>query len=504
MRITRKILMSKRPFRYEENIPWRSHVHHNCTEGEGQGNVLLRRSQSIQPVAVYKKGGRYSMLLRLIEKQRKKCKKYWANTVTVVFPLALHVERRILQKIYWVIGDRIRMKRVTVFGCGLIGFYIVREISNWEIDEVTVVDDSDLNLRQADEFGRKLIAENRKIRIKTIKKNVVTSRRELVDIVKGSLVGIGALPHNVSKYAMDICIEAKVNFVDIVYDSYLDDSEEINEKAKQAGISIIPAMGVAPGLSNVMVANGVDKFDEVESAKIYVGGIPETRIPPLDYKIVFSANTVVNEYIKEVKVRRNGEIVKLPAMSEVEDVSFFSYSKGEFEAFLTDGLSTLLKSFPSIPNMEEKTVRWKGHTQKLLMLKDLGLLSNDKIKLPSNGVEVAPAELIAVLFGDRLKFVDSDRDITLMKVEVVGTRGGVKFKHIQEMVDKYDEVEHVTSMARTTGITCSIVAQLLAEGSFKKTGLIAPESAVKGQFYEFLVDRLGKRGIFINEAMVHI
>ncbi|MEM4084477.1 MAG: saccharopine dehydrogenase C-terminal domain-containing protein, partial [Thermoplasmata archaeon] len=179
-------------------------------------------------------------------------------------------------------------------------------------------------------------------------------------------------------------------------------------------------------------------------------------------------------------------------------------SKGEFEAFLTDGLSTLLKSFPSIPNMEEKTVRWKGHTQKLLMLKDLGLLSNDKIKLPSNGVEVAPAELIAVLFGDRLKFVDSDRDITLMKVEVVGTRGGVKFKHIQEMVDKYDEVEHVTSMARTTGITCSIVAQLLAEGSFKKTGLIAPESAVKGQFYEFLVDRLGKRGIFINEAMVHI
>jgi lysine 6-dehydrogenase len=303
---------------------------------------------------------------------------------------------------------------------------------------------------------------------------------------------------------MDICIDARVNFVDLVYDEHLSNYNEINERARKSGIAVIPAMGVAPGLSNLMVAEGVEKFDNVDSAKIYVGGVPENRIPPLDYKTVFSATSVVNEYIRDARIRRGGKTIRVPALSEVEPVSFFSYDKGEFEAFLTDGLSTLLESFPDVPNMEEKTVRWKSHTEKLLLLRDLGLLSHERIKLAENGVEISPSSVLAVLFREKLKFTEQDRDITLMKVEVVGTKDGKKFRYIQEIVDRYDESSHITSMARTTGFTCSVVAEILARKMFSGIGFFAPEKAIKGEYYDTLMEGLGRRGIFINEAMVRI
>jgi lysine 6-dehydrogenase len=397
------------------------------------------------------------------------------------------------------------MKRVIVFGCGLIGFFIVKDIvANWEIDEISVVDEFEDNLRKLSELEKQIKADKQNIKINTIRKNIVKDREFLVETARGALVGIGALPHSVSKYAMDICIDAKVNFVDLVYDSHLSNHDEIDKRARNSGITVIPAMGVAPGLSNLMVAGGIEKFDHVDSAKIYVGGVPENRIPPLDYKTVFSATSVVNEYIRDARIRRDGKTIKMPALSEAETVSFFSYDKGEFEAFLTDGLSTLLESFPDVPNMEEKTVRWKNHTEKLLLLRDLGLLSHERIKLAENGIEIAPSDVLAVLFRDRLKFTERDRDITLMKVEVVGTKDGKKFRYIQEMVDRYDESSHVTSMARTTGFTCSVVAEILARKMYSETGFFAPEKAIKGDYYNTLLEGLSRRGIFINEAMVKI
>ncbi|MEM3845094.1 MAG: saccharopine dehydrogenase C-terminal domain-containing protein [Candidatus Parvarchaeota archaeon] len=398
------------------------------------------------------------------------------------------------------------MKKVIVFGCGLMGFYIIKDIiSNWEeIEEIVVVDDSEDNLRKLSNLKQQLKTDGKKIAITVVKKNIVKEKESVIEAARGSLVGIGALPHGVSKYAMDICIDAKVNFVDLVYDNYLSNPDKIDKRARTAGVTVIPAMGVAPGLSNLMVAAGVEKFDHVDSVKIYVGGIPEKRVPPLDYKIVFSATSVVDEYIRDARVRRNGETLKMPALSEVEPVSFFSYDKGEFEAFLTDGLSTLLETFPDIPNMEEKTVRWKNHTEKLKFLRDIGLLSHDKLKLAEDGVEVDPSEVMATLFRDKLSFTENDRDVTLMKVEVAGTRDGEKLKYIQEMVDRYDETSHVTSMARTTGTTCSVVAEILAKRLFSSIGFFAPEKAIKGDYWKILLKGLSKRRIFINEATVKI
>ena len=396
------------------------------------------------------------------------------------------------------------MRKISLFGFGMIGQIIAKEISlNWDIDEIVIIDLSEENLKKIDSLIKELKEKDRNIKITVLKKDVINEKDDIVRNIKGSLIGIGALPHNVEENALKICLEAEINFIDLVYDRYLENSENLDSIAKRSGIVIIPAMGLAPGLSNAMVANGIQKFDQVDSVKIFVGGVPQTRIPPLDYQIVFSASSVINEYSRDVNLRRDGKNIKVPAMSEVEPIHFLSYKDGNFEAFLTDGLSTLLKTYPNIKNIEEKTVRWSGHAEKINLLSQLGLLSFEKLKINKTS-EIAPAEILTKLFEKKLKMEKKYKDMTLMKIEILGLKNNKKFLYIQELFDVYDELGSETSMARTTGYSCIFVAKMIVEKKIKEIGFLPPEKAIIGELYNYLVEELKKKKIIINDAMLEL
>jgi len=396
------------------------------------------------------------------------------------------------------------MRKISLFGFGMIGQIIAKEISlNWDIDEIVIIDLSEENLKKIDSLIKELKEKDRNIKITVLKKDVINEKDDIVRNINGSLIGIGALPHNVEENALKICLEAEINFIDLVYDRYLENSENLDSIAKRSGIVIIPAMGVAPGLSNAMVANGIQKFDQVDSVKIFVGGVPQTRIPPLDYQIVFSASSVINEYSRDVNLRRDGKNIKVPAMSEVEPIHFLSYKDGNFEAFLTDGLSTLLKTYPNIKNIEEKTVRWSGHAEKINLLSQLDLLSFEKLKINKTS-EIAPAEILTKLFEKKLKMEKKYKDMTLMKIEILGLKNNKKFLYIQELFDVYDELGSETSMARTTGYSCIFVAKMIVEKKIKEIGFLPPEKAIIGELYNYLVEELKKKKIIINDAMLEL
>jgi len=396
------------------------------------------------------------------------------------------------------------MRKVSLFGFGMIGQIIAKEISlNWDLDEIVIIDLSEENLKKIDSLIKELKEKDKNIKITVLKKDVINEKDDIVHNINGSLIGIGALPHNVEENALKICLEAEINFIDLVYDRYLENSENLDSIAKRSGIVIIPAMGVAPGLSNAMVANGIQKFDQVDSVKIFVGGVPQTRIPPLDYQIVFSASSVINEYSRDVNLRRDGKNIKVPAMSEVEPIHFLSYKDGNFEAFLTDGLSTLLKTYPNIKNIEEKTVRWSGHAEKINLLSQLDLLSFEKLKINKTS-EIAPAEILTKLFEKKLKMEKKYKDMTLMKIEILGLKNNKKFLYIQELFDVYDELGSETSMARTTGYSCIFVAKMIVEKKIKEIGFLPPEKAIIGELYNYLVEELKKKKIIINDATVEL
>src|SRR5207253_5865809 len=140
------------------------------------------------------------------------------------------------------------------------------------------------------------------------------------------------------------------------------DQIKLDEQAKARDVSIIPDCGLAPGMVNILAEAGIREMDEVESVKMYVGGLPQKPEPPLNYKVVYSLEGVLDYYTTPSWVMREGKPAQVDALSELEAVEF-PQPAGELEAFHTaGGLSTMATRYQGkIRTMEYKTLRYPGH-----------------------------------------------------------------------------------------------------------------------------------------------
>ena len=137
-------------------------------------------------------------------------------------------------------------------------------------------------------------------------------------------------------------------------------------------------------------------------------------------------------------------------MTEIEKIEFNGV--GRLDAFNSDGLRSLL-NLP-IPNMVEKTLRYPGHIQKIIEMRDDGLFNPDK-------VEETAQSLINEWVPEK-----TDYDQTIMRLEFKGMKNGNEVSKKYDLLDYYDEENNITSMARTTGYTCSAVAHAIISGDF--------------------------------------
>jgi lysine 6-dehydrogenase len=378
--------------------------------------------------------------------------------------------------------------RITVFGSGLMGSAIARDLVQSKlVDQVTVCDVDWSRLRALME-----IAHSGKLLTKV---HDVRKRKDTVRVLKQSDVGIGALPHGLSEYAISSAISASVDFVDLIFDWRLEQTE-INSAAKKKGITIIPACGLAPGLTNVLAMAGAERMDRVEEVHIKVGGIPETPKPPLNYRIVFSFESVLEEYIRKARIIKGGRITDVPALSGLETVIFRRPIR-RCECFYTDGLSTLPQTIRKVREMDEKTIRWPGHARQIKTLIECGLLDTKSIRF--DGRPIVPRRFVSNLLSSRLR-LGGERDLTLLRVDLSGKRNGRHVHHRYEMIDHYDAKRRMTSMARTTAYPCSIAAQLLGSGKVSSKGLIPPELALRGELRKEFLGYLANRGMEITST----
>ncbi|MDA4137274.1 MAG: hypothetical protein OK449_09810, partial [Thaumarchaeota archaeon] len=199
-------------------------------------------------------------------------------------------------------------------------------------------------------------------------------------------------------------------------------------------------------------------------------------------------------YMDDARVIRDGKVVTVRPCDEVVPVGFPA-PVGACEAFYSDGLATLLYTQKGFKSLDELTVRYPGHVEKMKLLIDSGLLSKERIVV--GGLEISPFEVTAKVLSEKLSEGDPE-DVTVMRVELRGRKGGVDY----ELLDYYDEKAGVTSMGKTTGYTCSIVTQMLGGGDIKGNGVIPPEVAVCGQGVDRLLSELGARGVRISRKRV--
>ena len=284
---------------------------------------------------------------------------------------------------------------------------------------------------------------------------------------------IGAVPGFMGYSILETVLQTGKNIADISFMS--EDAFNLDSLAKKNGVTAITDAGVAPGLSNLIFGRELLEFDQLDSAKCFVGGLPQDPKPPWLYKSVFSPIDVIEEYTRPARFIKDGKLVVMPAMSEIEQIQCKPI--GILEAFNSDGLRSLL-TMP-IPNMIEKTLRFPGHIQKVIDMRNNGLFSSEKI-------EETSSSLIEDWASEK-----SDFDQTIMRLEFVGSNNDQNVTKTYNLIDYYDRENNVSSMARTTGYTCTAAASLMLCNEFNKKGVFGMES-------------LGGRSILIRRVMGHL
>jgi saccharopine dehydrogenase-like NADP-dependent oxidoreductase len=304
---------------------------------------------------------------------------------------------------------------------------------------------------------------------------------------------VGAVPGPVGYGTVRTVIEAGRDMVDISFFEE-DPYPELDDLARRRGVMVLIDCGVAPGCSNLILGAAEADWDAVDSFSCWVGGLPAVRQHPYEYRAVFSPIDVIAEYTRPARLVERGEMVIRDALSEVELIDFEGV--GTLEAFNTDGLRTLLRC--SVPNMKEKTLRYAGHAEKMRLLRDTGFFSSDPVDI--GGVSVRPLDLTTRLLFPKWQLGEGEKDLTVMRVVVEGAKGGSRVRRAYHLLDHYDDASDTTSMARTTGYTCTSVVRAVAAGLYREPGVSAPE--VLGRTpgcFRFVLDRLAEREVRFTE-----
>lgn len=374
--------------------------------------------------------------------------------------------------------------KVIVLGCGLVGGPMAMDLAN----------DKDLEVSVADINKDALAQISKRARVQTIQTDL-SKTEKLGQLVSGFDYVINAVPGFMGFKTLKALIEAKKNVVDIAF--FPEDMFELHDLAIENDVTVISDIGVAPGMSNLLVGYVDHLLDKTEKAVIYVGGLPKVRTWPYEYKAVFSPVDVIEEYTRPARYIENGKEVIKPALSEPELLSFEGV--GTLEAFNSDGLRSLATTI-NAPHMIEKTLRFPGHIEIMRIFRETGFFNQEEIEV--NGVRVKPLDFTAKLLFPKWKLQEGEEDITIMKIIVEGIKDNTKQRYTYDLLDSYDPETRVHSMARTTGYTATMALRMLMKGLYSRKGVSAPEFIGRQpECVEFMLKGLTEKGVVYKESI---
>lgn len=365
--------------------------------------------------------------------------------------------------------------KIIVLGTGLVGSAIVKDLCKNYL--LTAVDISRENIHSLKGLDN----------VKAITADLSDSSI-IKDLIRDHDLVIGALPGPMGYKSVKDTIEAGKDMVDISF--FPGDPFGLDRMARDKGVTVVTDCGVAPGMGNIILGHHHSQTS-VEKYICYVGGLPFKREWPWQYKAVFSPIDVIEEYTRPARYMINGDIVIREALSEPEYIEFKDI--GTLEAWNSDGLRSLLKTMP-VPNMLEKTLRYPGTIDYLRMLREAGFFSHDEIDV--KGKRIKPIDLTSNLMFPQWQLKEGEEEFTVMRIIIEGRDKGEKYRYQYDLFDRYDKENNITSMARTTGYTCTAVANLIMEGMYESPGINPPEYIGKTEGHlKFIMGYLRERGV---------
>lgn len=368
-------------------------------------------------------------------------------------------------------------RRVAVVGAGRIGLRAA-----WVLERmgyhVIIVDSSSSALRRASEV---VAAEPRLAD--------ASSPQSLARALRDSDYALLALPGSLGAKPLEGVIEAGVDGVDVSF--YRDVPEEYDVTARRAGVRIVLDAGVAPGLSNMLVAMAYKALGKLEEGYIFVGGVSrDPKANPLGLTATWNAEDLIDEYLRPARILSPEGVVSLDPLSTTCSVRLEGV--GIMEAFPTDGLRSLLDSMRGLAGrLVEYTLRYPGHVELVAKLKALGLLGDNPVH--ADGCMVRPRTLLARLIELNTSNVE---DRVVLAVAARG-EGGDEWAamSITEPEGGWSAMARVTAAFAVASLKVAIEEELIRD-----PGLHYPEELGFEEAYRDVIRELEVQGIRVEEV----
>ena len=322
------------------------------------------------------------------------------------------------------------MQPIVALGCGLVGEYVIHRLADDGFRVVAV----DLRVPRS-------LTERSEV--SSIEQDV----KEYIDSLNEPTIVINMLPGRIGHSIREPLVRGGHQIVDLAFTE--EDPQTLDALAKEHRATMIWDIGIAPGLSNMLLAQAQRELGHLDDVSIKVGGNPIAPDTDWSYMAPFSPSDVIEEYTTPARIVRDGEIVTVPALTERHRIEV--EGTDGMDAFLTDGLRSVLSTIDAT-NMAEYTVRWPEHVDRWL----------------SEGENTPEEELLRAW-----KFDTSRPEFTWMKVRCQAKNSIKEWTVVDYGKDGNG------SMARTTGLVTYAIASLFAtkgpEYCGLQNGIYSPE-----------------------------
>jgi lysine 6-dehydrogenase len=383
-----------------------------------------------------------------------------------------------------------------VLGAGRQGVAIAYDLAKFCQAKSVVLADYNLKLAQA---GAARVNQLVKAGISNAVKADAENQKALVKLFTGADCVISAVPYHFNYGVARAAVQAGANFCDLGGNTGVVLKElSLHKQAKAKGVTVVPDTGLMPGMGNTLAAYFINKLDKVDEIHLRCGGLPQKPKGPLNYKLVFSVEGLINEYFGQAYIVKNGRVAKVPTFDGLEKIEF-PKPVGKCECFVTSGgTSTAPWTFAGkVREYDYKTVRYLGHYEKIKALLDLGFFGQEPVDV--KGQKIVPRHLSHELITRAIDF-PKDKDLIVLRVTAIGRHQGKKVEARIDIIDFQDTRTGFTAMERTTGFPAAIVAHHLVQGLAPR-GAVPLEKSIDP--VRFIKD-FKKRGIRYREIIKNV
>jgi lysine 6-dehydrogenase len=389
------------------------------------------------------------------------------------------------------------MTTVLVLGLGLQGKAVIHDLEQGDrVPEVLVADIDPQAMR--DFLAHKGYRKCRAVGLDAAREGALL---ELIETVAPKIT-ISMLPADFNYAVARAALTAGCNFVS---SSYAGRVAELDAEARAKGVTLLPEMGMDPGIDLVLGRLAVDELDVVHGLYSYGTGLPEPDCAgdnPLHYKITWTFDGVLKSYKRpsrflkdgievaitgeEIFRDEHGHTVEIPGLGPLE-----AYPNGDAVHFIqVFGLGS------EIRDMGRFALRYPGHRRFWAVMAQLGFL--DDAPLLVDGGSISPRQFLVRHLTPKLQFAANERDVIILRVTAWGLKEGRQRHVTYQLIDYRDLNTGLFAMNRTVGYTASIAAQMILEGKITAAGVLSPARDVPPKD---LLRKLKARGMKIEHRV---